>query len=73
MATLIRIGHSPTEGFRNPDSDAAKRNWVGCQIASVSAGPPDMDRPTTALPVGSTPLLAFNQAGNSRVRNVSHL
>ena len=43
------------------------------QMASVSAEPPDIDRPTTALPVGCTPRLAASQAGSSWVRNVSHL
>ncbi|CNM48869.1 Uncharacterised protein [Mycobacterium tuberculosis] len=32
-----------------------------------------MDRPTAALPVGETCLLACSQAGISWVKNVSHL
>ena len=57
---------------------------VGVDLASGTVGkgagpeplgsePPDIDRPTTALPVGCTPRLAASQAGSSCVRNVSHL
>jgi hypothetical protein len=38
----------------------------------ISAALPDIDRPTTALPLGEMPLLAARYAGSSDVRNVSH-
>ena len=41
------------EGTRPPDSEPAKMNCIGCQMAMVSAALPDMDSPTTALPVGA--------------------
>ncbi|MDA4088601.1 hypothetical protein MHAS44199_23430 [Mycolicibacterium hassiacum DSM 44199] len=34
---------------------------------------PDIEMPTTALPVGETPRLASSHAGSSWVRKVSHL
>ncbi len=48
-------------------------NCSGCQVARVSAALPDMDSPTTALPVGDCPRLAASHAGSSWVRKVSHL
>jgi hypothetical protein len=69
----INVGHSPFDGFRYPDSDPAKMNCCGCQIAMVSAALPDIDSPTTAFRYGSCPLLAASQVGSSWVRNVSHL
>src|ERR1700712_5499699 len=68
MARPIMVGHRPSDGLRNPDSEAAKMNWVGCQIARVNAEPPDMDRPTTAFPVGSIPRFWASQSGSSCVR-----
>ena len=73
MARPISVGHRPCDGLRNPDSEPAKMNCCGCQAASVSAAPPAIDNPTTALPTGLWPRLAASQAGNSWVRNVSHL
>ena len=73
IAKPIMVGHKPCDGLRKPDSEPAKMNWAGCQIARVSAAPPDIDSPTTALPVGAMPLFAASQAGSSWVRNVSHL
>jgi hypothetical protein len=48
-------------------------NCAGCHVAKFSAAPPDIERPTTALPVGAMALFAASQVGNSWVRNVSHL
>ncbi len=47
--------------------------WGGCQIASVNAALPDIESPTTALLIGVTALFSASHAGNSWVRNVSHL
>src|SRR5256885_8007275 len=71
--TPISVGHRPFDGLRYPDSEPAKTYCVGCQIASVNAALPDMDSPTTALPVGACALFAASHAGSSCVRNVSHL
>src|SRR5687767_10454072 len=73
IAKPIMVGHNPCEGLRNPDREPAKMNCAGCQIASVSAAPPAIESPTTALPVGAMPRLAASQPGSSWVRNVSHL
>ena len=48
-------------------------NCAGCQVARFSADEPAIDRPTAALPVGLTALLACRYAGSSWVRKVSHL
>src|SRR5215208_6890209 len=69
----ISMGHKPIEGLRYPDSDPAKMNCIGCQMASVNAALPDMDSPTTALPVGTCPSFAASHPGSSWVRKVSHL
>src|SRR5689334_25422957 len=69
----MSVGHKPCEGLRKPDNELAKMNCAGCQIASVSAAPPAIESPTTALPVGAMPRLAASQAGSSWVRKVSHL
>ena len=67
------VGHNPCDGFRKPDREAAKMNWLGCQTARFNAAPPDIDMPTAASPFGSMLLLLANQAGSSSVRKVSHL
>src|SRR6478609_9127560 len=72
MAIPTSIGHQPSDRFRKPDSEAEYWNWPGCQIASVSAAEPAIDRPTAALRLLSTPLVA-RKAGSSWVRKVSHL
>src|SRR6218665_345522 len=58
IAMPTNIGHQPSDRFRKPDSDAAYGNCSGCQMASVSEADPAIDRPTAALPVGFTDLLA---------------
>ena len=72
MAMPTSIGHQPSDRFRKPDSAPAYWNWPGCQMARVIAADPAIDRPTAAVRVLSTPLVARN-AGSSWVRNVSHL
>ena len=46
---------------------------AGTVNRAALAALPDMDSPTTALPVGACPRLAANHAGSSWVRKVSHL
>src|SRR3569833_1441992 len=73
IARPISVGHKPRDGLRNPDSELAKMNCWGCQIARVSAALPDIERPTTALLIGVSALSTASQAGSSWVRKVSHL
>src|SRR5690242_803294 len=73
IETPISVGHKPIDGLRYPDNELAKMNCVGCQMARVNAALPDIDSPTTALPVGACALFAASHAGSSCVRKVSHL
>src|SRR5690348_3388117 len=73
IANPTKVGQTPSDRFKKPDSEPAYRKFCGCHSARVNAALPPMERPTMALPLGLMPRFAANHGGSSCVRKVSHL
>ena len=73
MAMPMSTGHSRVRRVQEPRRDRRRRTGQGDSAARPAPLPRTSTEPTTALPVGLTPLLAASHPASSDVRKVSHL